>query len=365
MNKIKRLQEIQKRIKQYLEKYKNLLRNNKKTNKKIQKNTSKVITQNKQYFKVTVFFLIFLFLTSIISLIYLKSNIINIIEAKTDKNTIIKVNEDLINNKIYVTDWIDKLLSISITNIWTEDINIVNKDFVSNSNITNCDLKLSDYINEISSIDLIETKVKKWETNEFKFLLKNNKYNDSWILEVSLNCNKNKKNNEKYSNKININYEKNVISNKNILILNTTLKPIVEDFSEFNKLYSNLWNKIKYMSSVYESDLKNYKQLDLKNKIVFYHKDWLKNNDFFIKSYNEIKKIKSLSYINWYEILELNKKNLNYLYLLWNCENLEKKCNPYKNFDNLNLYYNYFSPKMTINSDSNIDYMILIPSNYK
>gem|GEM_PF-4330923 len=43
---------------------------------------------------------------------------------------------------------------------------------------------------------------------------------------------------------------------------------------------------------------------------------------------------------------------------------MEKKCYPYTAYENLNIYYNYFSPKILNNTENNIDYAILIPSQF-
>lgn len=366
MNKNKRLQNIQKKLKQYVDNYKKIIRNTKKSTKKIEKTTNKIWLKNMTYFKIIVSTLVFLVVVFFVSNSFLKKDVIETIDSKTNKNTIIKINEKLIDNTLYLNNESHKLLSVSITNIWWESINLINEtnSTIKKLDINYCSLKLTDYTKELDVLTTNETTLNRWETSELFFELNSNDYNDSWMMEIYLNCSKNLKTNEKYSSKINFDYKKIYLKEKNILLLNTTLIPIAKEFSNFYKIYSNDWNKVKYMSSIFRSDLRSYKDLDLTNKVVFYYKSWLENRDLFKSMYDEIKKIPTLDYINWYEALELNDDNIKKLYFLWDCENMEKKCYPYTDFENLNIYYNYFSPKMLNNAENNIDYTILIPSQF-
>lgn len=366
MSKNKRLQNIQKKLKQYISSSKEIIKNTQKNTKKIEKTTTKIWQKSINYFKIIISFLVFLVIVFFVSNSYFKKDVIESIDSKTNKNTIVKINEDLFDNTMYINSDSNKLLSISITNIWWESLNLINKQKspVKKLDVNYCNLTLSDFTKEIDVLTTSETQLNRGETTELFFELNSNDYKDLWIMEISLNCSKNLKPNEKYSNKINFNYKKIFLKEKNILILNTTLNPLAKEFSDFYHIYSNNWNRVKFMSSIFKSDLRSFKDKDLTNKIVFFYKSWIENKDLFKTMFDEIKKIPSFDYINWYETLELNQDNFNSLYFLGDCENMEKKCYPYSNFDNLNIYYNYFSPKILSNNENNIDYTILLPSKF-
>gem|GEM_PF-4368044 len=117
MNKNKRLQNIQKKLKQYVDNYKKIIKNTKKSTKKIEKTTNKIWLKNMTYFKIIVSTLVFLVVVFFVSNSFLKKDVIETIDSKTNKNTIIKINEKLIDNTLYLNNESHKLLSVSITNI--------------------------------------------------------------------------------------------------------------------------------------------------------------------------------------------------------------------------------------------------------
>ena len=137
MNKNKRLQNIQKKLKQYVDNYKKIIRNTKKSTKKIEKTTNKIWLKNMTYFKIIVSTLVFLVVVFFVSNSFLKKDVIETIDSKTNKNTIIKINEKLIDNTLYLNNESHKLLSVSITNIWWESINLINE---TNSTIKKLDI---------------------------------------------------------------------------------------------------------------------------------------------------------------------------------------------------------------------------------
>lgn len=357
MNKTKQIKQIKKQI------WKQIDKSNKsiKIVKSIKKGSIKMNLQYKYYFKILLAVFIILFLVFFIYNISLKNNLLHKFDSNTNKNTILKIEEKLIDNTLYLSNSMQKL-ELSIANIWSKQITIITEENNSLKKLNNiyCELNLNDFEN-IYKWKIIEKEtIVKNDISRVFFEIDSSKLKDNWYLEITLNCSENSKINEKYSNKLNFEYKKLQTKDKNILILNTTLKPISQSFIDIYNIYNQNWNTLKYMSSIFRSNLTNLKEKDLKNKVLIYYKKWNNEDIFFKNIVNEIKKIDEFNYIEWYETLELNYNNLNKLYFLWDCEKEEKKCNPYLNFDNLWIYYNYFSPKILLNEKNNIDYIIVL-----
>lgn len=357
MNKIKQIKQIKKQI------WKQIDKSNKsiKIVKSIKKGSIKMNLQYKYYFKILLAAFIILFLVFFIFNISLKNNLLHKFDSNTNKNTILKIEEKLIDNTLYLSNSMQKF-ELSIANIWSKQITIITEENNSLKKLNNiyCELNLNDFEN-IYKWKIIEKEtIVKNDISRVFFEIDSSKLKDNWYLEITLNCSENSKINEKYSNKLNFEYKKLQTKDKNILILNTTLKPISQSFIDIYNIYNQNWNTLKYMSSIFRSNLTNLKEKDLKNKVLIYYKKWNNEDIFFKNIVNEIKKIDEFNYIEWYETLELNYNNLNKLYFLWDCEKEEKKCNPYLNFDNLWIYYNYFSPKILLNEKNNIDYIIVL-----
>lgn len=357
MNKTKQIKQIKKQI------WKQIDKSNKsiKIVKSIKKGSIKMNLQYKYYFKILLAVFIILFLVFFIFNISLKNNLLHKFDSNTNKNTILKIEEKLIDNTLYLSNSMQKF-ELSIANIWSKQITIITEENNSLKKLNNiyCELNLNDFEN-IYKWKIIEKEtIVKNDISRVFFEIDSSKLKDNWYLEITLNCSENSKINEKYSNKLNFEYKKLQTKDKNILILNTTLKPISQSFIDIYNIYNQNWNTLKYMSSIFRSNLTNLKEKDLKNKVLIYYKKWNNEDIFFKNIVNEIKKIDEFNYIEWYETLELNYNNLNKLYFLWDCEKEEKKCNPYLNFDNLWIYYNYFSPKILLNEKNNIDYIIVL-----
>lgn len=357
MNKTKQIKQIKKQI------WKQIDKSNKsiKIVKSIKKGSIKMNLQYKYYFKILLAVFIILFLVFFIYNISLKNNLLHKFDSNTNKNTILKIEEKLIDNTLYLSNSMQKL-ELSIANIWSKQITIITEENNSLKKINNiyCELNLNDFENTYKWKIIEKETIVKNDISRVFFEIDSSKLKDNWYLEITLNCSENSKINEKYSNKLNFEYKKLQTKDKNILILNTTLKPISQSFIDIYNIYNQNWNTLKYMSSIFRSNLTNLKEKDLKNKVLIYYKKWNNEDIFFKNIVNEIKKIDEFNYIEWYETLELNYNNLNKLYFLWDCEKEEKKCNPYLNFDNLWIYYNYFSPKILLNEKNNIDYIIVL-----
>lgn len=357
MNKTKQIKQIKKQI------WKQIDKSNKsiKIVKSIKKGSIKMNLQYKYYFKILLAVFIILFLVFFIYNISLKNNLLHKFDSNTNKNTILKIEEKLIDNTLYLSNSMQKL-ELSIANIWSKQITIITEENNSLKKLNNiyCELNLNDFENTYKWKIIEKETIVKNDISRVFFEIDSSKLKDNWYLEITLNCSENSKINEKYSNKLNFEYKKLQTKDKNILILNTTLKPISQSFIDIYNIYNQNWNTLKYMSSIFRSNLTNLKEKDLKNKVLIYYKKWNNEDIFFKNIVNEIKKIDEFNYIEWYETLELNYNNLNKLYFLWDCEKEEKKCNPYLNFDNLWIYYNYFSPKILLNEKNNIDYIIVL-----
>lgn len=359
MNKTKQIKEIKKKINKQINKSNESI----KLVKSIKKWNYKISEENKYYFNILLVFFLVLFLIFFIYNVWIKNNLLDKFDSSTNKNTILKLEEKLIENTIYLSNAIDKI-ELNVWNIWGKDINIINPWNKKNRNDIYCDLSLNDFENKYFPEIVEISKINKNEISKVFFQIDSSKLKENWYIEIELNCSQNWKTYEKYSNKINFEYKKLTTKDKNILILNATLKPISQSFINIYNIYNLNWNSVKYMSSVYKSDLKNFNEKDLKNKIAIYYKKWLEDENLFKNMFSEIKKIDDFSYFTWYEIFELNYNNLNKLYFLWNCEDMENKCIPYLSYENLWIYYNYFSSKMLLNEKNNIDYIIVLGDKY-
>lgn len=366
MKKNKKIQLIQKKINWYIKNGKKNITKFKKIAKSFKTSNKKLLKLNSNNFKIIIWVFIFLIFIFIVSNLLLKREVVKNIDSISNKNTILKLSDNLINNKLYINEESNKLLWVNVTNIWWKDLVILTQDkkIMKKLDTIYCNLNLTDYKNNIQVITSNESTLKRWNNIELFFEINSNIYEPQWNLEINLDCSENWKRNEKYSNKMIIDYKKIHLNEKNILILNTSLNPISKNLSDFYEIYSNNGNKVKFMSSHYKSDLKNYKELDLTNKITFYYKEKPENLDIFKSMFDNISKSDEFNYIKWYEIMELSQKNIKDLYFLWDCENVWKKCNPYTTFDKFNIYYNYFSPKLLDNTENNIDFIILIPAKF-
>lgn len=363
MKKNKKLQLIQKKIKSYINMSKKNIKKIKTKAKKIKKNNIKILKNNFLYFKIIAAFFVLTIIIIIVFTIFIKNEFVKNIDFIKDKEITININDDLIDNTLFINENSNKIISISVWNTSSKEINTLSTKIRQLDELY-CDLLINDFGNEIYPISSSKTVIWAWETNNYIFEINPSTLKDNWFFEIKFDCKENAKRNEKFSNKINIEYKKIYLKNKNILILNTTLEPISKNLSNFYKIYSNNWNKVKYMSSIYISNLKNYKDKDLTNKIVFFSKVENETQDIFKNMYENIIKNENFNYINWYEIIDLTQKNIKSLYFLWDCSNIESKCNPYNSYDNYNIYYNYFSPKLLDNKENNIDYIILIPAKF-
>ncbi|NVP17673.1 hypothetical protein HUU51_03055 [Candidatus Gracilibacteria bacterium] len=357
MNKTKQIKQIKKQIGKQIDKSNKSI----KIVKSIKKGSIKMNLQYKYYFKILLAVFIILFLVFFIFNISLKNNLLHKFDSNTNKNTILKIEEKLIDNTLYLSNSMQKF-ELSIANIGSKQITIITEENNSLKKLNNiyCELNLNDFENIYKGKIIEKETIVKNDISRVFFEIDSSKLKDNGYLEITLNCSENSKINEKYSNKLNFEYKKLQTKDKNILILNTTLKPISQSFIDIYNIYNQNGNTLKYMSSIFRSNLTNLKEKDLKNKVLIYYKKGNNEDIFFKNIVNEIKKIDEFNYIEGYETLELNYNNLNKLYFLGDCEKEEKKCNPYLNFDNLGIYYNYFSPKILLNEKNNIDYIIVL-----
>lgn len=284
------------------------------------------------------------------------------------------LNEDY-ENKFYIYNWENKDLKISIKNIWDHSVKLVqdvneweNSSWVDIYCIPDWKTTKESLLFDIQWwIDLM-----KWKEIEIDFKTNNIDFEDNWFINIALECyNKSKsellwKQPITYWNTLQIEYKKILLQNKKILFLNTSVNPVASSLSDLTTELQRNWNTFKFMTSNYKVDFKQFKTKDLSNKITFLYKEWEYNESIFNHLFKEIKKKEEFNYLKEYTSLELSSNMLRWFSFLWDCIKLwYSKCKPYPSYDNMEIYYNYFSPQMLDVKNSYIDYIIVIPIEYK